>query len=60
LTTSDRRSEIQEYIDKVKNESDIDRAAKTEKTGAFTGSFATNPVNQEKIPVWIADYVLMA
>ncbi len=60
LTTKDRQSEIQVYIDKVKSESDVDRAAKTEKTGAFTGSYAINPMNQEKIPIWIADYVLMA
>ena len=39
---------------------DIDRAAKTEKTGVFTGAYAINPVNNEKIPIWIADYVLMA
>jgi leucyl-tRNA synthetase len=60
LTTPDRKAEIQAYIDKVKSESDIDRAAKTDKTGAFTGAYAVNPVNQEKIPIWIADYVLMA
>ncbi len=60
LTTPDRQAEVQAYIDKVKSESDIDRSAKLEKTGAFTGSYAINPVNDEKIPVWIADYVLMA
>ena len=43
-----------------KAERDIDRAAKTEKTGVFTGAYAINPVNDEKIPIWIADYVLMA
>ena len=60
LTTAGRRDEVQVYLDKVKSESDVDRAAKTEKTGAFTGSYAINPVNHAKIPVWIADYVLMA
>jgi len=60
LMTSDRKTEVQAYIEKVKSESDIDRAAKLEKTGAFTGAVAVNPVNGEKIPVWIADYVLMA
>jgi leucyl-tRNA synthetase len=59
LTTGDRRSEVQAYIAKVKSESDIDRAAKTEKTGAFTGAYAINPVNDARIPIWIADYVLM-
>jgi len=59
LTTAERRQEVQAYIDKVKSESDIDRAAKIEKTGAFTGSYAINPVNDAKIPIWIADYVVM-
>jgi leucyl-tRNA synthetase len=36
-----------------------DRAAETEKTGVFTGHFATNPVNGERLPIWVADYVLM-
>jgi len=36
-----------------------DRAAETEKTGVFTGYYATNPVNGEKLPIWVADYVLM-
>ena len=43
----------------MKSERDIDRAAKTEKTGVFTGAYAINPVNDERIPIWIADYVLM-
>jgi leucyl-tRNA synthetase len=60
LTKPDRKAEVQAYIDKVKSESDIERAAKTEKTGAFTGAYAINPVNDAEIPIWIADYVLMA
>ena len=60
LTTAEQSAEVQAYILKVKAESDIDRAAKVEKTGAFTGAYAINPVNQAKIPIWIADYVLMA
>src|SRR3989440_7084027 len=59
LTTPERSADVRAYIDKVRSESDIDRAAKIEKTGAFTGAYAINPVNQEKIPIWIADYVLM-
>ena len=43
----------------MKKESDIDRTSKTEKTGVFTGAYAVNPVNNEKIPIWISDYVLM-
>jgi leucyl-tRNA synthetase len=59
LTSTTQRAAVDEYVDKVKNESNIDRAAKTEKTGVFTGAYAINPVNNEKIPIWIADYVLM-
>ena len=36
-----------------------DRAAETEKTGVFTGHYVTNPVNGERLPIWVADYVLM-
>jgi leucyl-tRNA synthetase len=60
LTRSERKAEVQAYIEKVKTESDIERASKTEKTGAFTGAYAINPVNDAEIPIWIADYVLMA
>jgi leucyl-tRNA synthetase len=59
LISSDQRTAVQTYIDKVKGERDIDRAASTEKTGVFTGAYAINPVNSEKVPIWIADYVLM-
>jgi leucyl-tRNA synthetase len=59
LASPDQSAEVAAYAEKTKNERDIDRAAKTEKTGAFTGAFAVNPVNNEKIPIWIADYVLM-
>jgi leucyl-tRNA synthetase len=59
LISSDQRTAVQAYIDKVKGERDIDRAASTEKTGVFTGAYAINPVNSEKVPIWIADYVLM-
>jgi len=60
LVSPQQRAEIDAYVEKVNNERDIDRAAKTEKTGVFTGAYAVNPVNGEKIPIWIADYVLMA
>ena len=52
--------EILEFIKKVAGESKIVRAASdVKKEGVFTGSFAINPVNNEKVPIWIADYVLM-
>ncbi len=51
--------EIQNYIESVRNKSEQDRIAEgKEKTGVFTGVYAINPVNNERIPVWIADYVL--
>jgi leucyl-tRNA synthetase len=61
ITTDDRRAAVQTYISAARNRSDMDRqlAADKEKTGEFTGAFATNPANQEKIPIWVADYVLM-
>ncbi|MBS8122445.1 class I tRNA ligase family protein [Candidatus Vampirococcus lugosii] len=46
-----------DYIEKSKNKSDLDRTTK-EKTGVFTGSYVINPFNDEKIPLWIGDYVL--
>src|SRR5205085_6697220 len=60
LVSPAQSAAVEAYIEKVKSERDIDRAAKTEKTGVFTGAYAINPVNDEKIPIWIADYVLMA
>ncbi|TAN61561.1 leucine--tRNA ligase [bacterium] len=55
-----REKEIREFIEKVSRESKIARAASdVKKEGIFTGSYAINPVNNESIPVWIADYVLM-
>jgi len=60
LTLPAHAAGVQAYVEKVKSERDIDRAAKTEKTGVFTGAYAINPVNDEKIPIWIADYVLLS
>jgi leucyl-tRNA synthetase len=60
LTTPDRKAAVEAYKLQAARQSDIDReAADKEKTGVFTGGYAVNPVNGEKIPVWIADYVLM-
>ncbi|HEX6269100.1 MAG TPA: leucine--tRNA ligase [Anaerolineales bacterium] len=61
ITTLERRSEVDEYKLQAARESDIEReAVGREKTGVFTGSYAINPVNNERIPIWIADYVLMS
>ncbi|MGC9342845.1 MAG: class I tRNA ligase family protein, partial [Bacteroidales bacterium] len=59
LTIEENRESVEEYIKAANLKSDIDRSdLSREKTGVFTGSYAINPVNNEKIPVWIADYVL--
>jgi len=60
ITTPDRSWGIEAYIQQAARQSDIDReATDKEKTGVFTGGYAINPVNGERIPIWIADYVLM-
>ncbi|WP_043934054.1 leucine--tRNA ligase [Bacillus sp. EB01] len=59
ITTPDQKEAVQAYIDKVKAKSDLERTdLAKEKTGVFTGAYAINPVNDEEMPIWIADYVL--
>ena len=59
LATDDRREEVEKYILNASMKSNVDRMQDKEKTGVFTGSYAINPLNKEKVPVWIADYVLV-
>lgn len=62
FTTEDKRTEVDAYKLKSRQESEVDRmivSADKPKTGIFTGSYAINPVTDERIPIWIADYVLM-
>ncbi len=60
LTTSEQKAAVEEYIQQTLRQSDIQReASDKEKTGVFTGGYAINPLNGARIPVWIADYVLM-
>ena len=60
LTTKDRKEEVDRYVEEAVRQTEIQReSTEKDKTGVFTGSFAINPVNDEKIPVWVADYVLM-
>jgi leucyl-tRNA synthetase len=60
ITSAEQRPAVEAYIEQTLRQSDIQReAADKEKTGVFTGGYAINPVNEERIPVWIADYVLM-
>ena len=61
ITTEENKSAVVEYKAQAARQSDIEReAVDKEKTGVFTGAFAINPVNDERIPIWIADYVLMS
>src|ERR1700724_1102081 len=61
VTTPAQRAAVTEYKENVSAKSDLERTdLAKEKTGIFTGGFAINPVNQEKIPIWIADYVLIS
>ncbi|MEZ5138833.1 MAG: leucine--tRNA ligase [Acidimicrobiales bacterium] len=60
LTTADQQAAVDAYVAAAARRSDLERQADAkEKTGVFTGSTATNPVNGEEIPIWVADYVLM-
>ena len=58
ITTDERKSEVQVYVEQARNKSERDRQAGKEKTGVFIGGFAINPVNGEEVPIYIADYVL--
>ena len=58
IATPDQRAALEAYISEAKNKSDLDRQSSKEKTGVWTGSYAVNPVNNERIPIWVADYVL--
>jgi len=60
LTTPERKAEVEAYVVPALRQTDVQReAADKEKTGVFTGGYAVNPANGERIPVWTADYVLM-
>ncbi|MDP2966181.1 MAG: leucine--tRNA ligase [Pelolinea sp.] len=60
LTTPERKEEVSAYVQESVRQTEIQReSTEKEKSGVFTGGYAINPVNSEKIPVWVADYVLM-
>lgn len=60
ITTAEHRTAVDIYKDTAKQKSDLERQAlEKDKTGVFTGAYAVNPVNNEEIPIWISDYVLM-
>ena len=61
LVTPEKKPAVLSYLKKTQTKSDLDRGElNKEKTGVFIGEFAINPVNNKKIPIWIADYVLMS
>ena len=59
ITTASQTQTVQDYVQKSSSKSEVDRKANVEKTGCFTGAYATHPFTGAKIPIWIADYVLM-
>ncbi|PHR91928.1 MAG: leucine--tRNA ligase [Blastopirellula sp.] len=61
LTTPDQAEQVKAYCEKAGRKSDLERTELAkEKTGVFSGSYATNPVNGKQVPIWIADYVLIS
>ena len=58
LATDETRAAVEKYIYDSSMKSNVDRLQDKEKTGVFTGSYAINPLSQEKIPIWLSDYVL--
>lgn len=61
LTIADQKEAVKAYCEQAAAKSDLDRTELAKgKTGVFSGSYATNPVNGEKVPIWIADYVLIS
>ena len=61
VTSREQKGSVQAYREAAAKKSDLQRQElEKEKTGVFTGGYAINPVNQERLPIWIADYVLMS
>ncbi|MCU9614265.1 leucine--tRNA ligase [Caldibacillus lycopersici] len=61
ITTAEQKAAVDAYIEEVQKKSDLERTdLAKEKTGVFTGAYAVNPVNDEKMPIWVADYVLIS
>jgi leucyl-tRNA synthetase len=61
ITTAEQKAAVEAYLDAAAKKSDLERTdLAEEKTGVFSGAYAINPVNGKKIPIWIADYVLIS
>ena len=61
ITTPEQHDAVRTYLEDAQKKSDLERTdLAKEKTGVFTGAYAVNPVNDERIPIWVADYVLIS
>lgn len=61
ITSPEQKAAVEAYLEQAKHKSDLERTdLAKEKTGVFTGAYAINPVNGERLPIWIADYVLIS
>ena len=58
LTTPEQRGAVEAYVKAAGRKTDVERQQEGEKTGVFTGSFATHPISGHQVPIWVADYVL--
>jgi len=59
ITAPEQRAEMQAYREQARSKGELERIAETTKDGVFTGSYALNPLTGERVPIWIAEYVLM-
>ncbi len=59
ITTEEQKEAVEKYIQESSAKSELERKENKEKSGVFTGAYAINPANQKKVPIWIADYVLV-
>ena len=59
LTTNEQRDVVEAYVAAAGRKTDVERQQEGEKTGVFTGSFATHPITGHQLPIWVADYVLV-
>ena len=59
ITAQEQRSEVEAYVTEAAKKSEVERQENKVKTGVFTGAYAKNPANGRRVPVWVADYVLM-
>jgi len=61
LITKENKEKVEKYIEESKKKSDFEREKlEKEKTGVFTGSYCLNPINSEKVPIWVGDYVVLS